>query len=501
MGNIGKLAGQTFWYGVSSIIGRFINYLLTPLLTGIYNSERYGDISILFAYAAFLNIIFTFGMETAYFRFSKDRPEDPVFQTGQTLLLCTTALLGALFLLPTPQIAELMKLQEHPEYIHWVLGIVVLDTLAVLPMARLRHEGRPIRFAAIRILSILMNVALVIFFLVICKTDHDQGVNSLWALCYNPSIDIGYVFLANLASSGFTLLLVWKSWSGFRFRIDTKLLWQMLTYSAPLLIVGFGGMINETIDRFMIVNRFDGTVEAAKSANGIYSANYKLAVLIVLFIQAFRMGAEPFFFRQAKEGSAQRTYARVMKFFVIVCCLCFLGVALFLDIWKHFMGIRKHPEYLEGLRIVPILMLAKIFLGIYYNLSIWYKLTDRTLTGAWITLGGAAVTVTLNYLLIPYWGYMACAWATLACYGLMMIWSYRLGQKHYPVPYAWKKLTAYVTICVLLYFIHYGFRSVSPGIWWTHAIGTMLMISFLTLVVKVERRELANIPALSRFFR
>ena len=499
MGNIGKLAGQTFWYGFSSIIGRFINYLLTPLLTGIYDSGRYGEISILFAYAAFLNIIFTFGMETSYFRFSKDRPEGPVFQTGQTLLLFTSALLGALFLLPTPQIAELMKLEGHPEYIHWVLGIVVLDTLAVLPMARLRHEGRPIRFATIRILNILMNVGLVIFFLVLCKGDYEKGHTSFWSVFYNPSIDIGYVFLANLAASAFTLLLLWKSWSGFRFRIDKSLLLQMLTYSAPLLIVGFGGMINETIDRFMIVNRFNGTVEAAKSANGIYSANYKLAVIIVLFIQAFRMGAEPFFFRQSKEVGAQRTYARVMKFFVIVCCLCFLGVALFLDIWKHFMGIRNHPEYLEGLKIVPILMLAKIFLGIYYNLSIWYKLTDRTLTGAWITLGGAIVTITINYFMIPYWGYMACAWATLACYGLMMFWSYRLGQKHYPVPYAWKKLTAYVTISVLLYFIHEGFRAISPGIWWTHTMGVLLLTAFAALVIRVERNELSKIPVLSRF--
>ena len=499
MGNISKLAGQTFWYGFSSIIGRFINYLLTPLLTGIYASDRYGDISILFAYASFLNIIFTFGMETAYFRFTKDRPEDPVFQTGQTLLLFTTALLGALLMLPTPQIATLMKLETHPEYIQWVLMIVALDTLAALPMARLRHQGRPIRFAFIRILGILMNVGLVIFFLVLCKQDQEQGISSFWALCYDPSIDIGYVFLANLAASTFTLLLLWPSWKGFKFRIDRSLLGEMLVYAAPLLIVGFGGMINETIDRFMLVNRFDGTVEAAKSANGIYSANYKLAVLIVLFIQAFRMGAEPFFFRQASQDGAQRVYARVMKFFVIVCCLCFLGVSLFLDIWKHFMGIRKHPEYLEGLKIVPILMLAKIFLGIYYNLSIWYKLTDKTITGAWITLGGAAVTIIVNFFLIPYWGYMACAWATLACYGLMMVWSYRLGQRHYPVPYAWKKMTAYVTICVILFLIHQGFRTISPGIWWTHAMGTLLLGLFAAFVARVERNELRKIPVIGRF--
>jgi O-antigen/teichoic acid export membrane protein len=492
LGSIAKLAGQTFWYGLSSILGRFINYLLTPLLTAIYASGKYGDISVLFALAAFLNIVFTLGMETTYFRFSRDADEKRVFDSGQTLLTATTLLLCAGLLAPLPAIAGRLRLGEHPEYLRWVLWIVALDTLAVLPFARLRHLGRPRAFAAVKILGILVNVALVVFFLVLCKGDHERGRTTLWAALYDPRIDIGYVFLANLAASAVTLLLLHRQLLAWRPRVDLRLLGRMLAYAAPLLVVGFGGMVNETIDRFMILERFPGTVEAAKSANGIYSANYKLAVLIVLFIQAFRMGAEPFFFRQSAENSdAPVVYARVMKFFVIACCLGFLSVVLFLDVWKHFMGIRRHPEYLQGLMVVPVLLLAKICLGVYYNLSIWYKVTDRTLTGAWITLGGALVTVAVNYLLVPAIGYWACAWATLLCYGFMMVVSYRLGQRHYRVPYAWKKLTAYVVISVLLFLAHRAFRQASPGMVWTHAGGVAAMLLFLALVARIERRELA----------
>jgi O-antigen/teichoic acid export membrane protein len=496
--NLKRLAGQTFWYGFSSIFGRFLNYLLTPVLTGIYSSAKYGDISILFALAAFLNIVFTFGMETSYFRFSREGDQRSVYDNGLTMLLASTAALLALLLWTSPWIAARMKMPDHPEYVRWVLWIVALDTLAALPFARLRQEGRPIKFATVKILNIAVNVGLVLFFLVLCKGDHEAGRDTAWARFYNPSVDIGYVFVANLAASALTLLMLGKELASFRPRLDVPLLKRMLTYTAPLIVVGFGGMVNETIDRFMITNRFPGTVDEARSANGIYSANYKLAVVIVLFIQAFRMGAEPFFFRSAGQQGSPRTYARVMKFFVLACCFCFLGVVLYLDVWKHFMGIGKHPEYLEGLRVVPILMLSKIMLGVYYNLSIWYKLTDRTLTGAWITLGGALITVAVNYLTIPWIGYMGSAIATLLCYGFMMVTSYRLGQKHYPVPYPWKKLTAYVVICLLLFGVHRLFKAWSPGIWWTHGWATLLMLAFSAFVARMERRELASIPLLSR---
>lgn len=499
MSKIKKLASQTFWYGFSNIFGRFINYLLTPLLTGIYSSAQYGDISILFAYAAFLNIVFTYGMETAYFRFNNTQPEPMVYNTGMASLFITTILLTAVLMIPVPAVASAMKIEQHPEFVRWVIWIVALDTLAVLPFSKLRYEGRPRKFAAIKILNILVNVGLVVFFLVFCKGEHEKGANNIWAVLYNPRIDIGYVFLANLAASLITLLLLGREIIAFRPVLDKSLWKSMMAYTAPLIIVGFGGMINETIDRFMIVQRFAGTVEEAKSANGIYSANYKLALLIVLFIQAFRMGAEPFFFRESRDENAQRTYARVMKFFVIACCFCFLAVVLYLDIWKHFMGIRKHPEYLQGLVVVPILMLAKIFLGIYYNLSIWYKLTNRNTMGALITLGGAAITILINYFLIPYWGYVACALATLCCYGFMMAVSYQLGQKHYPVPYAWKKLAAYVTICIILFGLHQLFRRFSPGIWWTHGMALLEILAFGLFILRVERKEFARLPVIGRW--
>ena len=493
LSSIKKLASQTFWYGFSSIFGRFINYLLTPLLTTIFASEKYGDISILFASAAFLQVVYTYGMETSFFRFANLKPAKEVYDTGLTTMLVTTFAFTALLFIPVQQLANYMEIGSHPEYIRWVLIIVALDTLAVLPFSKLRLEGRPRKFAFIKVLNILINVGLVVFFLVWCKGQHEKGAENIWAVIYDPAIDIGYVFIANLVASGITLLLLWKEISHFRFSWNGPLVREMLIYSAPLIIVGFGGMINETIDRFMITRLYPGTAAEARSANGIYSANAKLAVVITLFISAFRMGAEPFFFRQAGEGNAPKTYARVMKFFVLTCCLCFLSVMLFLDIWKHFMGVRKHPEYLEGLKIVPLLMLDKIFLGIYYNLSIWYKLTNKNLMAAYLTIAGAVLTIGVNWLLIPRIGYMGCAIASFLCYGFMMSASYILGQKHYPVPYAWKKLLAYILICLLLFFIHQLFRAYSPNIWWTHGFGVVLTLAFLYFVARVEKNELQKI--------
>jgi len=491
--SIKQLASQTFWYGFSNIFGRFLNYLLTPLLTTVFASEKYGDISILFASAAFLQIIYSYGMETSYFRFANMYPEKKVYDAGLTTLTVTTVLLTAVLFIPVQSFANYMEIGSHPEYIKWVLLIVALDTLAVLPFSKLRHEGRPRKFAFIKILNIIVNVGLVLFFLVWCKGQYEQDANNLWALLYDPAIDIGYVFIANLVASIVTLLLLSRQFLSFSFGWNGTLMKEMLIYSAPLVIVGFGGMINETIDRFMITSLYPGTADEARSANGIYSANAKLAVLITLFITAFRMGAEPFFFKQAKEENAQRTYARVMKFFVLTCCLCYLGVMLFLDVWKYFMGVKAHPEYLEGLKIVPLLMLDKIFLGIYYNLSIWYKLTNRTLMAAYLTIAGAVLTIAINWLLIPRIGYMGCAIASFVCYGFMMTTSYVLGQKHYPIPYAWKKLLAYIVISVLLFFIHQLFRSLSPGIWITHGFAVLLMIAFLYFVFRVERKEFARI--------
>jgi O-antigen/teichoic acid export membrane protein len=267
-----------------------------------------------------------------------------------------------------------------------------------------------------------------------------------------------------------------------------------------MIIVGFGGMINETIDRFLLLKRFPDALHQMEAV-GIYTANYKLAALIVIFIQAFRMGAEPFFFKNADNSNAKETYARIMNFFVIACCICFLGVSLFPDIWKHFMGVSKHPEYLSGLFLVPILMLAKIFLGIYYNLSIWYKLTDKISTGAYITIGGALITIAVNYTLIPYLGYLASALATVVCYASMMLASYALGQKHYPVPYDVKKCFGYIGLSIILFIIHHQLRETSKDILMLHSTAMGLIALFTFLVLKMEKTEFSKIPYLKNIYR
>jgi O-antigen/teichoic acid export membrane protein len=495
LSSVKKLAGQTLWYGASSIFGRFLNYLLTPLLATIFASADYGKITTLFAIAAFLNIIYTYGLETAYFRFSAREPEFKVYDTAMSSLIITTTLLTAAFLLFSKNMASFLEIPDHPEYIQWIIVIVALDTLAVLPFSKLRYEGRPRKFAAIKVLSILLNIGLTLFFLVVCKNANE---GSFFAKLYSPEIGLGYVILATMAASAFTLLFLLKELFQFEFHLNRPFLKELLQYSWPLIIVGFGGMVNELIDRFMILKLYPGTTEEAYSQSGIYGANYKLAVLIVLFIQAFRLGAEPFFFKQSTSENAPRTYARVMKFFVLACCFCFLGVVLFLDIWKYFMG-RSHPEYWTGLKVVPILMLAKLFLGVYYNLSVWYKLTNKNLTGAWITLAGAAITILVNYLLIPVIGYMACAIATFACYSFMMIASYRLGQKYYPVPYASKKLMAYIVICVLLFGIHQLLFYFFDAIWFKHVSGLFLTGAFLLFVLRIEKNEFKQLPVIGKY--
>lgn len=497
---IRQLANQTVWYGLSNIVGRFINYLLTPILTYIYGSADYGDISILFAIAAFLNIIFTYGMETSFFRFTQSNDPKKVFNTAMSMLLMTTTLFSVLLLLPIQSIANTMKLGHHPEWLVYVVVIVALDTLAVLPFSKLRLNGKPQKFALIKLLNIITNMFFVVFFLYFCKSDYEAGKQNILTTFYNPSIGIGYVFIANLIASLVTLILLTPEFWGFRFTLDRNLLKAIFMYSTPLIIVGFGGIINETIDRFMIVYHFNGSIDEARSANGIYSANYKLAVLIVLFIQTFRMGAEPFFFKQAGKENAKETYARVMHFFIIICSICFLGVVMYLDIWKHFMGIKKNPEYLEGLFIVPLLMLAKIFLGIYYNLSIWYKLTNKTMAGAVITLIGAGLTIVVNYLLIPHLGYLACAVATLVCYGSMMVISYVQGQKHYPIPYKIKSALFYIFISVFLFGLHNALRSMELNVYLLHTIASIFILIFIGIVVKKEKEELIKLPFIQKIY-
>ncbi len=488
MSGIKKLAGQTLWYGVSNVAGRFLNYLLTFLHVSLFKSAEYGDVSIFYANAALLSIFFTYGMETAYFRFVQQNDSRKVYSTSFISLLVSTVFLSAIIILFREPIAVFMKTPNNPEWITWLTLIIAADTLAALPFALLRQQNRPKKYAFIKLANIFLTIGLQIFFF---------WVYPRW---FGKPADIGFVFLSNLIASAATILLLGKELTLIDWKFDSSLWKKMIPYALPLIIVGFGGMVNETIDRQLLLRLYDGTIQETKSAIGIYSANYKLAILIVLFIQAFRMGAEPFFFQQAGKENAQKTYARVMKFFVIACCFCFLFIVMFLSDWKNLISF-KFPEYAQGIAVVPLLALAKIFLGIYYNLSIWYKLKDKNLTGAWITLGGAAITVAFNWIFIPILGYMACAIATILCYGFMMVVSYTLGQKHYPIPYAWKKLLAYIVICLLLFGLHQAFLLIGLNPWINRGVAVIFIGLFTLLVLNVERKEFERMPFIGKFLK
>lgn len=497
MSEIKKLAGQTLWYGASSIAARFLNYLLTPYLTATLGGADFGDMTLIYALIPFLNIVFTYGLETAYFRYAKTPAEQKeVYNTATVSLIVSTVLFTTILLLFNDQLARIIGIQEHPEYLTWSAYIIAFDALSTLAFAKLRFDGKPVKFAIIRIAGILINIGLVIFFLSVCPAIQKKSPQSFIGTFYNSENGVGYIVLANLVQSIATFLLLSKEFFSFRWKFNSKLWKEIINYSSPLILVGFAGMINEVFDRIML--RWWAPVDSAEAAKievGIYGACYKLSILISLFIQAFRMGAEPFFFKQAQGQKPQRIYARVMKFFVITICLMFLVVALFLDTWKYFI---QNETFWQGLKIVPILLLANMFLGIYYNLSIWYKLSNKTLAGAWITLIGAGITLVINFIFIPYYSYMACAWATFFCYGTMMVVSYIWGQKHYRIPYAWKKLVAYIVICVLLYGAYVLFQKIGLNVWVNRAFALLLLSLFSMFILNIERREFQRLPIIGK---
>lgn len=489
------------WYGLSSIAARLINYLLTPYLTyadGIKTAD-FGKMALIYSAIPLLNVVFTYGFETAYFRFSsKEEDKHTIYNTAFLSLLFSTILFSLILWFNQSTFGSIIGLQDFPQIIQLSIFIIALDTLSTVPFARLRQEGRPVKFAFARITGIVVNIFFTWFFIGYClphiKENPDHWTSLFYKTSYNPIV---YVVLANLIQSVITLIFLSKEIAQVRFEFNTKLWKKMMIYSLPLVVAGMGGMINETFDRLMLRWWLPGTDMAKDSQVGIYNACYKLSILITLFIQAFRLGAEPFFFKQAQGANPQKVYARVMKFFVIVITLMFLAVSLFMPIWKHFIG----PKYWDGLAVVPILLLANMFLGIYYNLSVWYKLGHKTIAGAWITIIGACITILINYIFIPKYSYMACAWATFFCYGAMMMISYVWGQKEYRIPYAWKKLVAYIVIVVLLFFVHKGITHIWPNTIVSLALATVLTGLYLWFVGLIEKKELPQLPVIGKYFK
>jgi O-antigen/teichoic acid export membrane protein len=500
LSNIKKLAGQTLWYGGSSIAARFINYLLTPFLT--YNLAKvadFGKIGLIYSALPLLNVLFTYGFETAYFRFSsKEENKNSIYSTASLSLIVSTVFFTILIWIYQAEFGSILGLQNFPQIIRISIFIVALDALSTIPFARLRQESRPHKFAFVKIGGIIINIILTWFFISFCPQYQKSHPVSIIDFVYDKNTNpVTYVMLANLFQSIFTLVLLAGEIKAIRFKFNVRLWKEMMIYAAPLLIAGMGGMINETFDRLMLRWWLPGTETFREEQVGIYNACYKLSILITLFIQAFRLGAEPFFFKQAEGDNPQRVYARVMKFFVITVAVMFLAVSLYMPVWRNFIS----PNYWGGLGVVPILLMANISLGIYYNLSIWYKLSNRTKAGATITLLGAGITFIINALFIPAFGFYASAWATFFCYFSMMVISFVWGQKVYYVPYAWKKLVAYLIIVLALFFIHKGITALWANTIFGLAVAIILTGAYLYFVLQVERKEFERIPVLKRFIK
>lgn len=493
MSGIKKLAGQTLWYGVSSIFARFLNYLLTPYLTYKLSGSGFGEMSLVYAAIPFLNTLFLFGVETAYFRYvQQDQYKNEIYSTLSISLFSSTFFLTALLLIFNQSFAHLISIQDHPEYVTLSAFIICFDALSALPFAKLRHEGRPVKFAFVRVSGILLNIGIIYFFLSVCPALLKKNSNSPLLLIYNKDFGVGYILLANVIQSFYQLIILNKELFSFQWKFNTAMWKEVMVYALPLAIAGFAGMINETFDRIML--GWWAPVQSVQEARlevGTYSACYKLSILITLFIQAFRMGAEPFFFKQSLSEDAPKTYARVMKFFVITITLMFLAVALYIDFWKYFI---QNETMWQGLKVVPILLFANMFLGIYYNLSIWYKLSKKTSAGAWITLIGALITLLVNFIFIPRFSYMACAWATFLCYGTMMVVSFVWGQKVYRIPYATKKLCAYMVIVAILYLVHHFVVTQWPNTWLNVTLASLFTLGYLVFILRVERKEFIRLP-------
>ncbi|MEP6465066.1 MAG: oligosaccharide flippase family protein [Parafilimonas sp.] len=494
MSSIKQLAGQTFWYGLSSIGARFINYLLTPYLTysALVTTANYGQMSASYAAIPLFNTIFAYGMETAYFRFMrKDADKDAINNTATISLILSTVLLTGILWMNWEWLAKIATLSEFPELIKLSIIIIGLDALNTIPFARLRFEGRPRQFAFVQIANIIITFGLTIFFLSYCPAKLKSDHNSWVSLIYNPkSNPITYVLLANAIASFFTLVMLAKRLLPKQWKFNFTLWFSMMAYALPILVAGMGGMVNETFDRLMLGWWLPDAHGFADEQRGIYAACYKLSILITLFIQAFRMGAEPFFFKQAEGENPQRVYARVTKFFVITVAVMFLAVTLFLPIWKYFID----PKYWVGLSVVPILLLANMSLGIYYNLSIWYKVTNKTMAGAWITIIGTAITILINYFFIPKYSYVASAWATFFCYTSMMVISFLWGQKSYYIPYAWKKLLAYIVISIALFFMHSGIIKLYSNTIFSLSLAVIFILAFILFIVRIEKKEFEQFP-------
>ena len=468
---------QTFIYGLATVVPRMLSFLLVRLHTDksvLENVADYGDVSIIFAYFVLFNVILAYGMETAFFRFfNKEPSKDKVLSTATISILGSSLGFLSLGLLFQQQIADLTHI--HVNYITLVVWTLFLDALVIIPFAYLRAQGKPIKYTAVKLTNVVVNLALNIFLLVYLKAL--SADNSIWDSIYIANFEVSYIFIANLVASGVTLLILLPFYFKINYKIDTILWKKMLRYALPVLVAGVAFSVNETFDRVLLERLLPDAI--AKTSVGMYSACYKLALFMMLFATAYRLGIEPFFFSQSKTKDATKNYAKILEFFVICGVLILLIVVVFVDVLK--LILIPNEAYWEAMKVVPILLLAYLFLGIYHNLSVWYKITDRTKFGAYISVIGAGITLLINLIFITSFNYMASAMATLAAYFSMTLLSYYFGRKHYPIPYNIKKISIYLVLAIGLSALSfYQFRA-------QYFIGSALIGLLLLIIWQNEK--------------
>ena len=498
MANLKGLAKDTAIYGLSSIVGRFLNYLLVPLYTATLSAAGggYGVITNVYAYTALLLVILTYGMETTFFRFANKEGEDPrrVYSTALVSVGTTSLLFAVLVITFIRPVSAFMGYADHPSYV-WVMAVTVaLDAFQCIPFAYLRYKKRPVKFAALKLANILMSIALnLVFFLALPAWYEGAGGQGFVSRIYSPEVGVGYAFYINLFCSGALMFLLVKELTGFKYVFDRALLRRMLSYGWPILVLGIAGILNQTADKILFPYIYRGA--DAHAQLGIYGAASKIAMIMAMITQAFRYAYEPFVFGKAKDKDNRETYAAAMKYFVIFTLLAFLAVVGYMDVLKHLIG----RDYWEGLKVVPIVMAAEIMMGVYFNLSFWYKLIDKTIWGAWFSGAGCLVLVAVNVVFVPRYGYMVCAWAGFAGYATAMLLSYAAGQKHYPINYPVRGIMLYVAVAFAL-FAGMTFANRLMPVWAALAVNTLLILLFAALIVKRDF-PLKNMPVIGKYFK
>lgn len=497
MAELKSVVKDTAIYGLSSIVGRFLNYLLVPLYTAklAASGGGYGVITNIYAYVALVMVILTFGMETTFFRFANKPEEKPMTVYSTTLIMVGTIafVFAALVLIFLSPISSAMGYANHPEYVGMMAVCVAIDAFQAIPFAWLRYKKRPIKFAALKLLFIILNITLNIVYFVVFPALYPRYAHIL-SFIYNPGVGVGYAFGLNLVCTAAITAFFIPELTGFKYTFDKNLMKRMFKYSWPILILGIAGILNQTVDK-MIFPLVYGDSETGKVELGIYGACVKIAMIMAMITQAFRYAYEPFVFGKAKDKNSSETYATAMKYFIIFTLLAFLCVIGYLDILKRIIA----PDYWAGLRVVPIVMAAEIMMGIYFNLSFWYKLIDKTIWGAWFSAAGCIVLIAVNLIFIPKYSYMACAWGGFAGYATSMILSYIVGQKKNPINYPMKSIVIYILIAGFFYAI----MALTPEEWPLIAklgINTVLIILFIGHILKHDL-PLQSLPVIGKYFK